>query len=95
MLTIYTAGKRGKSRMTVQSAVEITIKTQPVINNQNSMYQQDFSTVPEPMTGGRNYPYNVPNHRQQGGKSIVFMRLVGPSQPFTSYRGGGKVQYAL
>ena len=75
--------------MIVQSAVEATIKTQPVIEKhdqrQNSMYQQDFSAVPELMTGGGNYPYNIPNYRQQAGKGIVFVRLVGPSQPCTSY----------
>ena len=75
--------------MIVQSAVEATIKTQPVIEKhdqrQNSMYQQDFSAVPELMTGGGNYPYNIPDYRQQAGKGIVFVRLVGPSQPFTSY----------
>lgn len=49
------------------------------------MYQQDFSAVPEPMTGGGNYPYDVPDYRQQASKGIVFVRLVGPSQPFTSY----------
>ena len=78
-----------EKKMIVQSAVETTIKTQPVTENhnqsQNSMYQQDFSAVPEPITGGRNYPYNVPAYRQQAGKGIVFVRLVGPSQPFTSY----------
>ena len=75
--------------MIVQSAVEATIKTQPVIEKhdqrQNSMYQQDFSAVPELMTGGGNYPYNIPDYRQQAGKGIVFVRLVGPSKPFTSY----------
>ncbi len=35
------------------------------------MYQQDFSAVPEPITGGRNYPYNVPDYRQQAGKGTV------------------------
>lgn len=44
-----------EKKMIVQSAVETTIKTQPVTENhnqrQNSMYQQDFSAVPEPMTG--------------------------------------------
>lgn len=78
-----------EKKMIVQSAVETTIKTQPVIEKhdqrQNSMYQQDFSAVPEPMTGGRNYPDNVPDYCQQAGKGIVFVRLVGPSQPFTSY----------
>lgn len=78
-----------EKKMIVQSAVETTIKTQPVIEKhdqrQNSMYQQDFSAVPEPMTGGRNYPDNVPDYCQQAGKGIVFVRPVGPSQPFTSY----------
>lgn len=78
-----------EKKMIVQSAVETIIKTQPVIEKhdqrQNSMYQQDFSAVPEPMTGGRNYPDNVPDYCQQAGKGIVFVRLVGPSQPFTSY----------
>ena len=68
--------------MIVQSAVETTIKTQPVIEKHD---QQDFSAVPELMTGGGNYPYNIPDYRQQAGKGIVFVRLVGPSQPFTSY----------